>query len=45
MEYIHEEVKKKFVFGLKVNQLVAKSEEARKKGQYHNLNTLDLKEG
>jgi len=30
---------------LKANRLVALSEEARKKGQYQNLNTLDLKDG
>jgi hypothetical protein len=45
MEYIHHEVGKKFIFGLKANRLVALSEEARKKGQYQNLNTLDLKDG
>jgi len=45
MEYIHHELGKKFIFGLKANRLVALSEEARKKGQYQNLNTLDLKDG
>src|SRR5215203_4456094 len=44
MEYIHHELGKKFIFGLKANRLVALSEEARKKGQYQNLNTLDLKD-
>ena len=29
MEYIHHELEKKFIFGLKVNRLVALSEEAR----------------
>jgi hypothetical protein len=45
MEYIHHELEKKFIFGLKVNRLVALSEEARKKGQYQNLNRLNLKDG
>jgi hypothetical protein len=45
MEYIHYELGKRFIFGLKANRLVALSEEARKKGQYQNLNTLDLKDG
>lgn len=44
MEYIHHELGKKFIFGLKSNRLVALSEEARKKGQYQNLNTLELKD-
>ena len=42
MEYIHHELGKKFIFGLKANRLVALSEEARKKGQYQNLNELNL---
>ena len=45
MEHIHHKLGKKFVFGLKANRLVALSEEGRKKGQYQNLNTLDLKDG
>ena len=45
MESIHHELGKKFIFGLKANRLVAISEEARKKGQYQNLNTLNLKDG
>lgn len=45
MEYIHHELGKKFIFGLKANRLAALSEEARKKGQYQNLNTLDIKDG
>jgi hypothetical protein len=42
MEYIHHELGKKFIFGLKANRLVALSEEARKKGKYQNLNALNL---
>lgn len=45
MEYIHCELGKKFIFGLKANRLVALSGETGKKGQYQNLNTLDLKDG
>jgi hypothetical protein len=45
MEYVHQEIRKKFIFGLKANRLVALSEEARKKGQYQNLSTLDIKDG
>ncbi len=45
MEYIHYELGKKYIFGLKANRLVALSEEARKKGQYQNLNTLEVKDG
>ena len=45
MEFIHYELHKKFIFGLKANRLVALSNEARKKGQYQNLNTLQIKDG
>lgn len=45
MEYIHYEIKKKFIIGMKSNRLIALSEEERKKGQYQNLNTIDLKNG
>jgi len=38
------DMKKKFVFGIKANRLIALSEEDRKKGQYQNLNTLQLKD-
>ena len=44
MEFIHYDMKKKFVFGIKSNWLIAMSEEDRKKGQYQNLNTLQLKD-
>jgi hypothetical protein len=45
MEFIHYELQKKFIFGLKANRLVALSDEGRKKGQYQNLNTLNIKDG
>jgi hypothetical protein len=45
MEFVHYEVKKKFIFGIKSNRLIALSEEDKKKGQYQNLNTLPLKDG
>jgi hypothetical protein len=45
MEFIHYDMKKKFVIGIKANRLIALSEEERKKGQYQNLNALPLKDG
>jgi len=45
MEFIHYEMKKKFVIGIKANRLIALSEEDRKNGQYQNLNALPLKDG
>ncbi len=45
MEFIHYDMKKKFVIGIKANRLVALSEEDRKNGQYQNLNALPLKDG
>ena len=45
MEFIHYDMKKKFIIGIKTNRLVACTEEDRKKGQYQNLNTLHLKDG
>jgi hypothetical protein len=45
MEFIHYDMKKKFVIGIKANRLIALSEEEKKKGQYQNLNTLPLKDG
>ncbi len=36
---------KKCIFGIKENRLVAPSLKERKKGQYHNLQTLGLKDG
>ena len=45
MEFIHYDMKKKFINGIKANRLIALSEEEQKKGQYQNLNALPLKDG
>lgn len=45
MEFIRKDLKKKFIIGLKSNRLVALSDEERKKGQYQNLSTLNIKDG
>lgn len=45
MEFVHYDIKRFFVFGIKANRLIAFSEEERKKGQYHNLNSLNFKDG
>jgi hypothetical protein len=45
MEFIHYDMKKKFIIGIKSNRLIALSEKERKKSQYRNLNTLNLKDG
>lgn len=45
MEFIHYDMKKKFIIGIKANRVVALSKEERKKGQYQNLNSLPLKDG
>ena len=45
MHFIHYEMKKKFIFGLKTNRLIALSNEDYKKGQYQKLNTLNIKDG
>jgi len=44
MEYIHYDLKKFFIFGMKSNRLVSFSENERKRGQYRNLNSLNLKD-
>lgn len=44
-EFIHYDMKKKFIIGIKSNRLIALSEKERKKSQYRNLNTLNLKDG
>jgi len=45
MSFIHYEIKKKFIFGLKSNRLVALLDETGKRGQYQSLNQLDIKDG
>lgn len=45
MEFVHYDMKKKFIFGIKANRLIACSNEDRKNGQYQNLNTFSLKDG
>ena len=45
MEFVHYDVKKKFIFGIKANRLIALSVEEAKKGQYQNLSTLPIKDG
>lgn len=45
MEFIHYDMKKKFIIGIKANRLIALSEDEMKKGQYQNLNTLPAKDG
>jgi len=44
MEFIHYDLRKKFIFGIKSNRLVALSEDARKKGQHQSLSSLELKD-
>lgn len=45
MAFIHYEMKKKFVFGLKSNRLVALIDQTGKRGQYQKLSEWNLKEG
>jgi hypothetical protein len=45
MEFIHYDMKKKFVIGVKANRLIALSEDEMKKGQYQNLNAILVKDG
>jgi len=44
MEFIHYDMKKKFIIGIKANRSVCCIEEG-KKGQYQNLSALSLKDG
>lgn len=44
MEYIQREIGKIFVFGMKSNRLAALSEKDRKKGQYQNICSLNMKD-
>src|SRR5262249_31793548 len=45
MEFIHYEMKKKFVIGVKANRLIALTEHDSKKGQYQKLNALQVEDG
>ena len=45
MEFIHYDMKKKFIIGIKANRLITLSKDEMKKGQYQNLNTLPVKDG
>jgi hypothetical protein len=45
MEFIHYDLGKSFVFGIKANRLIAFSKEEKKRGQYQNLNSLNFKDG
>lgn len=44
MQHIHNQ-NKRFIFGLKSNRVVALSEEEAKKGQYRDLNSVEIKNG
>jgi len=45
MEFIHYDMRKKFIIGIKANRLIAFSKDEMKMGQYHNLNTMHFKDG
>jgi len=45
MQFIHAELKKKFIIGLKSNRLVAFSEQEKKGGQFQQVNSIDMKDG
>ena len=44
MEFIHHDLQKIFIFGMKSNRLVALSENDRKKGRYQKISSLDIKD-
>lgn len=44
MEFIHYDMEKTFIFGMKANRLIALSERERKEGQYQSLNSLNLRD-
>lgn len=44
MKYISCDLKKKFIFGIKSNRLIALSKSDRKKGQYQLLSSLNIKD-
>lgn len=45
MAFIHNDLKKRFVFGLKSNRCIAKSLLGARSGQFQQVNSLDWKEG
>jgi len=45
MEFIQYDTDKKFILGMKSNRLIAFSNQERKKGQYHNLESTNFKDG
>jgi len=44
MNFMHYNLEKKFIFGIKSNRLIALSESERKKGQYQNINSLHFED-
>ena len=45
LKFIHYDLKKKFIIGLKSNRLAALSAEAKDGGQFQQVNSLDMKDG
>ena len=45
LDYIHRNLKKYFIIGLKSNRTVALSEEAKIQGKFQQIETLDMEEG
>ena len=44
MNFIHNELNKLFIIGIKSNRLVALSDEDKRKGNYHKISALELKD-
>lgn len=44
MEFIHYDLEKTFIFGMKANRSIALSQKERKNGQYQSLSSLNLKD-
>ena len=45
LSYIHYEIKRDFITGIKSNRLIAMTDEEQKNGQYKQLSNLNLKDG
>jgi len=45
MEFIHDELQKSFIFGIKSNRTLALSENDAKNGRHQQVRTLELEEG